>query len=614
MNPGQLGALVRLARAMPARVRQPVTPEAARARLREQLARRGDLFLEMTGQLVYAHPASPYRRLLLHAGIDPAELARRVRAQGLDAALAGLRDAGVYLTLAEFKRQVPVRRPGLTFAPAEADFDNPGFATGEGAGAARRDGAPGHPAGGDARGPRGAGAAASHGGAAISGTTSGTSSAATRVLYSWEFIAEEAAHEALLYEAHGVLDRPVALWYPVLPGVAGVHNLLLNLLIGRPPERWFSQTDPAGAGTSWFERAALAGLRFGARLGGARAPAPEFADLAHADRVLDWLLDTVRRGQPGVLRTFASSAVRVAERAAQRGARLTGVTFFTGGEPLTEARRAWLEATGARAFPRYIATEPGLLAAACPERATTDDMHVYEDRVAVIEGRGAGAEEAAGAGAGAAPDRRAAGPPGRGSHVANTTDPAADLAGPPAGLLFTTLAPHVGKILLNTELGDQGTLSRRACGCVFGRLGFTQRVAQVGSRERLTLEGMTVPAAALDERIGALVAAAGGSPDSWQCRVTADARGLGRLEICLDPALTALADEEAFLAALYARLAAGEAGLALAADVWRHAGTLRVVREAPRLTGGQKHRPVLAGPTTTAPLAPSAASSEDAAP
>lgn len=563
MNFGQLGALIRLARAMPARVRHPVTPEAARARLGHQLRRRDELFLRAAERLIYAHAASPYRRLLLHAGCTPADLAAHVRALGVEGTLERLREAGVYLTLAEFKRQAPIVRPGLSFAPAEADFDNPGFGEAEGA-----------PGAGRSR--------LDHGDAAISGTTSGTRSAATRVLYSWEFIAEEAAHEALLYEAHGVLDSPVALWYPVLPGVAGVHNLLMNLLIGRPPERWFSQTDPGGAGASWFERGALAGLRFGARLGGSHAPAPEFADLAHAEPVLEWLLGTVRAGRPGVLRTFASSAVRVAELAQQRGARLTGVTFFTGGEPLTDARRAFIEATGARAFPRYIATEPGLLAAACPQRATTDDMHVYEDRVAVIPGQAISA-----------------------GHDASGT-PAADTA--PRGLLFTTLAPHVGKVLFNTELGDDGALSRRACDCVFGRLGFTQHVAQVDSRERLTLEGMTVSAAALDERIGALVAAAGGSPDSYQFRVRTDARGLARLDIALSPMLTELRDD-AFLAALYARLAAGDAGLALAAEVWRRAGTLRVVREAPRLTGGQKRPTLLAGP-----LEPAVTSSEDAAP
>lgn len=548
MNFGQLGALIRLARAMPARVRHPVTPEAARARLRQQLERRDELFLSAARRSIYAHPASPYRRLLLHAGWRWADLVDSVHAQGVEVTLERLRESGVYLTLAEFKGQAPVVRPGLTFQPTEADFDNPWSGEGDAAE---------EPAGGAPR--------RSHedGAAAISGTTSGTRSAATRVLYRWEFLAEEAAHEALLYQAHGVLDSPVALWYPVPPGVAGVHNLLLNLLIGRPPDRWFSQTDPAGPGTSWLDRGALAGLRFGAWLGGGRAPSPTFADPAHTNVVLEWLLGTVRAGRPGVLRTFVSSAVRVAEWAGRSGKPLTGVTIFTGGEPLTDARRAFIEATGARVFPRYIATEPGLLAASCPHRASTDDMHVYEDRVAVIAGR-------------ARPERA----PGT-----SATDSL------PGGLLFTTLAAHTGKVLLNTELGDQGTLSRRPCGCVFGQLGFTQRVAQVGSQERLTLEGMTVAVSALEQRISALVAAVGGSPDTYQLRVTTDLGGLGRLEIALSPELTELRDD-AFLAALYASLAAGDAGLALAADAWRRAGTVRVVRETPRLTAGQK-RPIL---------------------
>ena len=85
-------------------------------------------------------------------------------------------------------------------------------------------------------------------GAGIAGATSGSRSAPMRVMYDWEFIAEEAAHERVLYEEHALFDAPWALWYPVLPGVAGIHNLLMSLQCGRPPERWFSQLDPAHVG------------------------------------------------------------------------------------------------------------------------------------------------------------------------------------------------------------------------------------------------------------------------------------------------------------------------------------------------------------------------------
>ena len=100
----------------------------------------------------------------------------------------------------------------------------------------------------------------------ISGTTSGSRSEPTRVLYDWEFIAEEAAHERVLYEAHGVFDAPLALWYPVLPGVAGIHNLLMSLQCGRSPERWFSQLNPSAGSVTGLDHLAMLGIQLGGRL------------------------------------------------------------------------------------------------------------------------------------------------------------------------------------------------------------------------------------------------------------------------------------------------------------------------------------------------------------
>ena len=58
-------------------------------------------------------------------GWEWAELSARVGARGVEGALLELRDAGVYLTIGEFKRQTPVCRVGLTLEPSESDFDSP---------------------------------------------------------------------------------------------------------------------------------------------------------------------------------------------------------------------------------------------------------------------------------------------------------------------------------------------------------------------------------------------------------------------------------------------------------------------------------------------------------
>lgn len=515
MNRSQIGQLARLGLAMPGRLRRIVTHDAAVRRVSEQQAARESMFLESAARLIFAHDGNIFHRLLRHAGCDHVELTRRVRARGLEATLAGLRDAGVRLSLEEFKGLCPIERPGLLLSPINPDLslNNPDLA-----------------------------------GDGISGTTSGSRSEPTRVMYDWSFIAEEAAHERILYETHGVFDAPLALWYPVLPGVAGIHNLLMSLQCGRAPERWFSQLKPSARSVTTLDHLALLGLRAGSLLAGRPAPAPEWVDTTRPDAPLDWARARLAGGGRAAIRTFASSAVRLAEHARARAVDLTGLVLFTGGEPLTDTRRRYIESTGAAAFPRYVATEAGLIAAACPERRATDSMHVYTDRIAIIPG-----EAAAG----------------------------------PVPLLLTTLTHHTPKVLLNTEMGDAGALERHPCGCAFGRLGLDLFVADVSSRERLTLEGMTVPLRAVNGAIERVVERLGGPPDSWQSRVESDAHGSARLVVAISPVIGDV-DITQLSADILERVANAGPGLDVAAEIWRSAGTIVVVRESPRMSDGAK--------------------------
>jgi hypothetical protein len=470
--------------------------------IREQMANRAARFLAASRQLIYQHPVSPYRQLLRWAGCDWADLSQRVASRGLESTLMELRDAGVFLTLEEFKRQTPICRAGLTLEPSESDFDSPSM----------------------------------HG-AAVSGTTSGSRSTPSRVMYSWPFIADESAHELVLYAEHGVSTVPVALWYPAPPGVAGVHNLLMDLKRGRAPARWFSQVDPATSAMSFGTRAALPAMRFGARLVGVSVPAPEFVDVDQVDAILDWMQGRC------VVRTFASSAVRLAERARERQRDLSGAVIFTGGEPLTDARRAIIESTGARVHPRYVATEAGLIGAGCPSRISTDDMHVYTDRVALIEGGD--------------------------------------------GLLLTTLSAHTGKVLLNTTLGDIGALSVRECPCALGQLGMTTHVAHVRSQQRLTIEGMSVMGADFDAALTVAMGLFGGPPDAFQYRRAESPHGLDGIRIAVSPRVD-IRDDALFISAVYECLRGRGASSRLAADIWQRAGVLHLVREEPEMTAGAK--------------------------
>ena len=195
------------------------------------------------------------------------------------------------------------------------------------------------------------------------------------------------------------------------------------------------------------------------------------------------------------------------------------------------------------------------MCAGCAERSASDDMHLYTDRVAIITGTNADAEPA------------------------------------PKPLLVTTLSIHTGKVMLNTDLGDCARLSDRSCGCVFGELGLNLRVSDIGSQQRLTVEGMTVPIAALDALLGQLIEEMGGQPDSHQFWAVQKEGGLERLILALSPSL-GLVDEENFLEALYKRMLAGGAGLELAARFWKQVGTVEIIREHPRQSRGAKISPM----------------------
>ncbi len=477
MRLARVKQLARLAGGFRRFLQTPVTHDQAVADIRRRMENRDGDFVALAKKLIYDLPASPYRKLLLRAGCEHNDLADSVRACGIEKTLEKLHDAGVCVSLDEFKAR-------------EGDFDNPYL-----------------------------------GGHRYEATTSGSRGKSMRVSFDWEFLAEESAHELLLYEMHGVLDAPTAIWFPMPPGVAGIGNLLFNLKMGRPPEKWFSHT----RNTTLEGRLALWLLRC----------RPEFADLSCAGKVVAWLADAKRRRGCAVVRSYGSSVVRIAETALETGTDISGCVLFSGGEPLTEHRKRFIESTGAKVFPRYISAETGLVAAACPNCASADDMHFYSDRLAVIQR-----------------DR---------------------------SFLYTSLTPNAGKIMLNTELGDCGDLATKRCSCLFGELGFDLHMSNVRSNERITVEGMTVMASELHDAISAIIE----RPDSFQVRQTADDHGLNKIVIAVSPDVKGL-DEAKFIRTVLENLQRGRPGNALASDLWRQADTFRVVREEPRLTDGHK--------------------------
>lgn len=510
-----LAGLPRLDRGLREYLTQRVTLEQALARVRERVESREARLLDAARCLIYEQPRSPHRRLLEWAGCGYGDLVASVRAHGVEGTLDRLQEAGVFVSFEELKAKVPISRPGITIDVCEGDFDNPIAEQG------------------------------------VPGSTSGSRSAGTRIYYDWRGLAEEAENHLVLDAVHGVADAPLAIWFPIPPAVSGLRNVLIGARSGRPPIRWFSQTRPQ-ASTAWiYHRLAAEYLVIACRRRGLAAGGPRATPLDQPLPVAMWLAEA-KSGQPRVLRTITSSAVRVAKAAIERGFSLDGGVVEVGGEPLTAERRRYLEASGLQVVNRYATAEGGILGGACGCGSGVDDMHLYTDRVAAV------------------------------SRV-----------GRPAGdrdrLLLTSLSLYNAKVLFNTDLGDAGRLSPASCSCQFSDLGMKTIVSGLGSGEKLTHEGMNLALSDLDEIVSRLASAAGAGPDDHQIRTARTAVDRVAVEIVLRPEIAV--DDESFRRAVLDEVARIASGGVITAELWGQAGTIRVVRGVPEVTRGYKqHR------------------------
>jgi hypothetical protein len=168
----QARLFARLARALPGFLKEPLDVQNAHARVQADLHRRSENLLRIISQGVLSFPRSPYRALLEHAGATADDVADLIRREGVEGALAHLYDAGVYVSLDEFKGRKPIVRGSLCLEVASHDFDNP--------------------------------LAVAH----FMAQSGGSRSGGTRITVDLAHNARSAIYELLLFETHGALDRP----------------------------------------------------------------------------------------------------------------------------------------------------------------------------------------------------------------------------------------------------------------------------------------------------------------------------------------------------------------------------------------------------------------------
>lgn len=330
-------------------MRTPITREEAERRIREQLGRREQSFLALVDRVLLGPHVTPYQALFVAAGLERGDVEQLVRDDGLEGALGKLRDAGVYVTLDEFKGRVPIERQGVSL-PADADvFDNPHL---------RRH---------------------------LVAATGGTRGARRRVSVDLDLLEHEAAHQLVVREAFASRGRPFAVWRPVPPSASGINNCLRQAKIGEPVLAWFNSYRWSLAPEELSFRLFTATTVALSRLGPGRIAAPEHCPPGDAERVARWLAAHRARGRPAVLDTQAALGVRVCSVALERGIDLEGTLVGVGGEPFTAGKAAAFAAAGARVFCAYAMAETGRIALSCSEPEAPDDMHLLADKLAVVQ-------------------------------------------------------------------------------------------------------------------------------------------------------------------------------------------------------------------------------------
>ncbi len=329
-------------------LKEPITPEQCRARVREGLRARADNFLLVLERAVYARPGSPYQRLLAHAGVTLDDVRELVRREGLEATLERLHDAGVCIRLEEFKGRAPVRRGSLTFEVRSHDFDNP--------------------------------LAARH----FAAETGGSRGAPTRIYVDLEHYTRDAVYDHLFLEAFALVDRPYALWRPPPPWGAGIKAVFTHVKAGHRVARWFAHNRVPFDRRGWKHGVLTWAAILGSRIFGRPMPAPEHVPLAEAGRIAEWLAAMAQSGRPVLLNTNAASAVRACLAAKERGLDIQGTVFRTGGEPLTEAKVRVIQAAGCRVATHYSMGETGRIGLACAAPREPDDTHILLDKLALI--------------------------------------------------------------------------------------------------------------------------------------------------------------------------------------------------------------------------------------
>jgi len=488
-----------------------VSLEKSKQVLIERLHSREKNFLSLVHEGIYHNPRNPYFRMLKLAGCEFEDIESMVNQNGIEPTLQKLLAEGVYLSWEEFKGKKDVVRGSSRFQFKQSDLDNPFI--------------PGW----------------------YEGRSSGSRSGGTRTKFDLRNHLGKSYYRLPMLAASNAMDFPLGIWKEVPPSMNGVSNILEFWIAGKPIARWFSTVDERQVESSLRDRLALRYILYGGRLWGAKLARPEYVHLGEAYKISQWMANTKKQFGGCSLSSSVSSAVKVCHAAMEYELDIEGSHFFTGGEPLTEAKRQQIEAAGASVTPTYTISEVGRIGIGCSRDRAVDDLHLLSDSVALIQ------------------HQRIV------EHI--------DI--PVNTFLFTPLLPSSPKMLLNMESDDYGVVETRSCGCLFGELGFYQHLSNVRSFAKLTGNGVTIIGSdfvrILEE---VLPHKYGGTATDYQLLEEEDSRGLTRLSLIISPSV-GIVDDGDVIATVLNELSKTVSSGSMTASLWSQAEALRVKRMYP---------------------------------
>ena len=321
--------------------------------------------------------------------------------------------------------------------------------------------------------------------------------------------------------------------------------------------KWISLIDKRKLNFSLKEDWGVSYILWLGRRCGAKLPHPEFIPFSEIGRLPELFSRLIQEAGGCCVYTNVSNAVRICLAARERKIGLKGLTFRTGGEPLTPIKKQTIESSGAVLLHMYTISEMGgVVGDQCTKTAETDDIHFFKDFLALI------------------------------SYPRTVADFKVD------SFLFSSLLSESPKILLNVESGDYGIIKRLKCGCPYEELGYDEHILRIRSFEKLTGEGATFYGTDLIHMTEDILPSRfGGSSLDYQLVERPGPQGLTNLFIFVNPSV-GLVDEEEVVGTVLKELKKGSDASKMMAQSWAQAGTLRVRRHAPVRTGAGKQYPL----------------------